>query len=151
MKPLGPSFGDAVIAAGLGGLPFSWGDDGEIFGLINLSVQQRATLDAVIEAYDPETPRTPEEISDRQFFQQLAVDGLITQAEALDAVGPGIIPASMAALIARLPAAQQFPAQMLVRGATIFRRDHPVTALIGQLYGLSSAQIDTLWANASNL
>jgi hypothetical protein len=93
----------------------------------------------------------PEDISDRQFFQQLSIDGLITEAEALDAVGPGIIPASMAALIGQLPEEQQFPAQMLVRGATVFKRSHPVTQLIGSLYGLDSTQVDTLWRNAASL
>lgn len=93
----------------------------------------------------------PMEISDRQFFQQMAHDGRIAEQEALDAVGSGIIPAAMEALIEQLPDSQQFSARMLVRGATTFRRDHPVTALIGQLYGMSGEQIDDLWRAASAL
>ena len=93
----------------------------------------------------------PESISDRQFFQQLAIQGLITQHEAEEAVGPGTIPVSMTSLINQLPANQQFGARMLVRGATTFLRNHPVTQLIGTLYGLSDSQIDTLWVNASKL
>lgn len=93
----------------------------------------------------------PHAISDRQFFQQLAVMGLITQQEALDAVGPGIIPASMDALISELPSEEQFSARMLVRGATIFDRRHPLAGLIGSLYGLSEEQRDALWQAASQL
>jgi hypothetical protein len=53
-KPLGPTFGNEVIAAGLGGLPFSWGDTDEtISGRENLDVAQNATLDGVIAAHDP--------------------------------------------------------------------------------------------------
>ena len=37
-KQLGPTFGDEVIAAGLGGLPFTWGDtDKSIHGRENLT------------------------------------------------------------------------------------------------------------------
>lgn len=93
----------------------------------------------------------PSEISDRQFFQQMAHDGRVTEQEALDAVGSGVIPSAMEALIEMLPTDQQFAARMLVRGATTFRRDHPVTALIGQLYGMSDSEIDDLWRAASVL
>jgi hypothetical protein len=53
-KQLGPTFGDEVIAAGLGGLPFTWGaTDDTITGRENLTTEQNATLDAVIAAHDP--------------------------------------------------------------------------------------------------
>jgi|GEM_PF-2922949 hypothetical protein len=53
-KQLGPTFGDEVIAAGLGGLPFSWGaTDDTITGRENLTTEQNATLDGVIAAHDP--------------------------------------------------------------------------------------------------
>lgn len=93
----------------------------------------------------------PQSISDRQFFQQLAIQGLITEQEAEEAVGPGTIPVSMVSLINQLPVEQRFSARMLVRGATRFERNHSVTKLIGTLYGLSDSQIDTLWVNASKL
>ena len=106
----------------------------------------------------PFEPAPPEEdflpavsISDRQFFQQMANDGRITQQEALDAVGSGVIPAAMDALIDQLPPEDRFAARMLVRGATMFLREHPVTVLIGQLYGMTGADIDQLWQEASAL
>ena len=93
----------------------------------------------------------PAEISDRQFFQQMAIEGRITEQEALDAVGSGVIPSAMDALIDQLPSEQRFAARMLVRGATTFRRDHPVTDLIGQLYGMSGDLIDETWRKAAEL
>lgn len=90
----------------------------------------------------------PLEISDRQFFQQMATEGRITQQEALDAVGSGTIPPAMDALVEQLPQVQRFGARMLIRGATTFRRDHPVTDLIGQIYGMSSDEIDNTWRKA---
>lgn len=48
----GPTFGDEVIAAGLGGLPFAWSET-EIYGRENLTAEQNADLDAVIAAHDP--------------------------------------------------------------------------------------------------
>lgn len=102
---------------------------------------------------DPSLVRlpVPAEISDRQFFQQMAIEERITKQEALDAVGSGIIPPAMDGLVDQLPQEQQFAARMLIRGATTFRRDHPVTELIGQIYGMSQEAIDETWRNASLL
>lgn len=105
---------------------------------------------AIIEEYEARLS-VPDQISDRQFFQQLAIEGKIAEHEALDAVGSGAIPAAMEVLILQLPSEQQFSARMLVRGATVFKRDHPVTALIGQLYGFSEQEIDALWVAAAQL
>ena len=54
MKQLGQTFGMEVLAAGLGGLSFSWGTDDQSFqGREHLTVEQNATLDAVVTAHDP--------------------------------------------------------------------------------------------------
>ncbi|OWV62594.1 hypothetical protein ATY75_12280 [Rhizobium sp. N122] len=55
LPKIGPTFGDEVIAAGLGGLPFSWGDDGLIQGDENLSSKQRKTLEDVAKAHNPDS------------------------------------------------------------------------------------------------
>lgn len=91
------------------------------------------------------------EISDRQFFQALAIRGDVTEAEALDAVGPGIIPPAMDGLIDQLPQEQQFAARMLIRGATRFERQHPVADLIRSLYGWSIEDADDFWRFAATL
>src|SRR5262249_31901846 len=57
-KQLGPTFGDEVMAAGLGGLPFTWGDtDDSIEGRQNLTSGQNSTLDSVVAAHDPTKKR----------------------------------------------------------------------------------------------
>ena len=109
------------------------------------------TDEEVADADAPKALPPPQEISDRQFFQQLAIMGLITEAEALDAVGPGILPASMLALIDQLPADQRFPAKITLTGATTFRRDHPLTPVLGGMYGLDDAALDALWAAGAQL
>jgi hypothetical protein len=99
---------------------------------------------------DP-VPPVPQIISDRQFFQQLCIMGLITEDEALAAVGPGTLPASLSALVAQLPEDQQFSANMLLKGATQFDRSHPMVAALGAAFGLQPNQTDQLWRNASSL
>lgn len=105
-------------------------------------------------AYPPllhEETQPVENISDRQFFQALAVRGEITEAEALDAVGPGIIPPAMDALIDQLPQEQRFAARMLIRGATRYERQHPIADLIRSLYGWSIEDADDFWRFAATL
>lgn len=94
-------------------------------------------------------PIVPTVISDRQFFQNLAVRGIITQAEALAAVGPGVIPAAMAAFVAQLPAeGERFAANMVLTGATEFQRNHPLVGVFASLFGWTNADLDTFWAEA---
>jgi len=90
-------------------------------------------------------------ISDRQFFQELANREVITTAAALDAVKIGTIPAPLQAIIDPLPPAEKFAAEMLLSGATIFRRDHPLTAAIGATQGMTSEQVDEFFEAASAL
>lgn len=99
---------------------------------------------------EPPAP-VPEEISDRQFFQQLAILGLVTQEEALAAVMTGTLPAAMENFIAALPEEERFPARMLLSGATGFRRSHPLTTEFGAMQGMDAADIDNLWRQASQL
>jgi len=97
------------------------------------------------------TNLVPASISDRQFYQQLAVNGNITQAEALAAVTTGTIPAAMAALVQQLPSGNQFAAKMLLSGATVFERAHPLTSTLGQMYGMDAAALDLFWQQAAML
>jgi hypothetical protein len=99
----------------------------------------------------PPPPPVPTEISDRQFFQQLAIAGIITPTEAIAAVATGTIPAALKALVNQLPTDQMFGATMLLSGDVSFSRTHPLTAAIGAAYGMTAAQIDALWTAASKL
>lgn len=99
----------------------------------------------------PVVPAIPSEISDRQFFHVLAKRGMITQQEALSAVKTGDMPQALENLILSLPEEARFDARILLEGAVTFRRDHPLTLAFGQGFGLTSAQIDELWIEASQL
>jgi hypothetical protein len=100
--------------------------------------------------YVPPLPPIPQSISDRQFFQQLAVTGIITQDEAL-ASNAAVIPAPLLTIINAMPSDQQFDAKMLLSGATVFERDHPMTLAIGAAYGWTAAQIDAFFMAAAAL
>jgi len=97
----------------------------------------------------PPPPPVPQVISRRQFFQQAAILGTITQDEALAAVATGAIPSTLQTIINGLPADQQFNARMLVTGAAEFKRDHPLALVIGAALNLTSAQMDGFWAAAA--
>ncbi len=96
-------------------------------------------------------PKSSSIISDRQFFQQLAVMGKITSDEALAYVSTGAIPTSMMTLINQLPPQEQFPAKMLIIGETTFDRYNPLVMELGQMYGMTPDDIDALWAAAARL
>jgi hypothetical protein len=165
---LGPTFGDEVIAVGLGGLPFSWGPDGDIQGRERLTPEQNATLDAVVAAHDPTKTAVPPQISDRQFYQALATPqpetashdkpgGLkpkppkITQDEALKAVKTGELPSDIVAAIKALPPEEQFGAEMMMAGAGGFERSHPSTNTLMASLGYTPEEVDDLWRHAATL
>lgn len=99
---------------------------------------------------DPEA--VPAEISKRQFFQQLAVTGIITTEDALAAVKVGTIPAPLQAFIDGIGDDDaEFAAEMVISGGVTFLRDHPLTIAIGTSQGMSSEQIDDFFRAASAL
>ncbi len=106
----------------------------------------------------PETPPTPEPvphvpavISDRQFFQVLAKRELITKEEARAAVKTGDLPAAFTALIDAMPEEARFDTQMLLEGATEFRRDHPVVEAFALGFGMTPETVDEIWIEAHRL
>jgi hypothetical protein len=129
--------GSVVISAR--DTPEAWAD--YILWAINNPISNPPVRAAVI----------PMTISDRQFYQQIAVLGLITDAEALAAVKTGDIPATLQGLISALPADDQFAATMLLSGAVEFKRAHPLTVAFGAAMGWTSEQLDNLWVEASKL
>lgn len=99
----------------------------------------------------PGAPTVASIISDRQFFQGLAIQGEITQEEALAAVKTGDLPQRLEDYIAQLPTADQFTARMLLSGATTFQRNHPMVAIMGDMIAMTSAELDTFWNFCSTL
>ena len=100
----------------------------------------------------PDLLPVPQIISDRQFFQQAAIDGIITQQEALDAVKTGTIPAMLQNIVDSISdSMDKFNAQMLLSGATVFERNHPLVATIENSLNWNSEQVDQFFRNASKL
>ena len=93
----------------------------------------------------------PAQVTDKQFFQAAAVLGIITQAEAIAFMANGAMPANLAAAIASLPSAEQFPATMAVLGAHYFYRNDPFVLALSAAMGETSAQVDALFTLAATL
>ncbi len=91
------------------------------------------------------------EISDRQFFQQLAIDGYVTHAEALAAVATGALPAAIEAIVSGIPVNAQFAARMVLSGATRFERNHQLVEVFAAAVGMDTAALDAFWRAASEL
>lgn len=101
---------------------------------------------------ETETPTVPLTISDRQFFQQAAILGIISQPEALAAVQTGTIPPVLQSIVDGIQdPTEKFAATMLLAGATVFERNHPFTNAVGAALGWSNEQIDQFFIAASNL
>jgi hypothetical protein len=62
MKKIGLTFSKELEAAGLLGLPFSWGEDGNITFSEEITSNQRAAIISVYEAHNPTPAETPEEV-----------------------------------------------------------------------------------------
>lgn len=90
-------------------------------------------------------------ISDRQFFTQLALDGVITQEEA-EATSDGTMPALLMGILDAIPdATERFKVRMLAKNATTFERHQPLVAIVAQALDWGPARLDKLWADASKL
>lgn len=89
-------------------------------------------------------------VSRRQFFQQAAIEGIITENEAIAAVTTGALPSSIMAFINTLPTGQQFGAKMLF-SVNEFSRSSPMANAFGQTLGMTSEQIDAFFDAAFKL
>lgn len=126
-----------------GEFPFTRGPGGTVYGKV---WNGTAIVEPLV------TEPIPDEISRRQFFQYLAVLGIITKAEALAAMQGGIIPAPLQAIIDQLPTEDdRFEAQMFVAGAQNFNRLHWLTDKVRQAMAWTLEQRDDFWREASGL
>lgn len=82
---LSPNFGNEVIAAGLGGLPFAWGNDGDDIDMSLLTSDQASILRDVIEAHDPKKQSTQTSILSQDLMAQFTTDDLIKIKAAVEA------------------------------------------------------------------
>jgi hypothetical protein len=153
---------DAAIRAQLGAhlIGVSIGDpaDKATWGCAftdDVSQGERDTAQSIIDAFTVEqmhAPATPRLISDRQFYQALALQGAVTQEEALAAVRTGAIPSAMQPFIDAIPDQElQFGATMLLSGAVEFDRHHPMVESFRQAMGWTVQQTNDLWRLAAAL
>ncbi len=106
----------------------------------------------IIKWFMESPPPVIQDISDRQFFQQANVSGIITQSEALAAVATGTIPNTLVTIINTIPDEnERFSTQMILTGATTFSRNHPLTISVGTALGLTDEQIDQFFLAAAQL
>ena len=82
MKAIGPAFGAELEAAGLAGLPFSWGADGSFSYDTRITPQQKTAIKAVYTAHDPAQPpaKVEETVAD---LKALLIDRGVLSAESL--------------------------------------------------------------------
>lgn len=101
---------------------------------------------------EPEPEPIPNEISRRQFFQQLSVLDIITRTEAMAALQDGTIPSPLMSIIDSLPTEDdKFNAQMLIVGAQTFNRTHPLAEIVRQAMQWTIEQKDNFWFEAFKL
>lgn len=94
----------------------------------------------------------PEAITPRQFFIQSAISGYITQDEALAAATTGVVPPEILTILqASLSPPQLFAAQVSWARMTLILRDDPLTSIIAQGLGITSAQMDAFFVAASQI
>ncbi|MBK0022208.1 hypothetical protein IAE29_12825 [Ochrobactrum sp. S46] len=101
---------------------------------------------------EPQPEPIPDEISRRQFFQYLAVLGIISRQEALAALQSGAIPAPLQAIIDELPTEDdQFEAQMFIIGAQNFDHLHPLSDTVRLALEWTVEQKNDFWREAYKL
>lgn len=107
----------------------------------------------VEDAPAPPKPPIPESISDRQFAQVLALDGVITQDEALAWAARGDLPKRLTDALLEIPEAggHRFGARMMLSAATTYERHHPLVPTLGALLGMDAAALDSIWTRGAAL
>ncbi|TXN23981.1 hypothetical protein [Methylobacterium sp. WL9] len=121
--------------------------------------EMRAVYDGLIaagvkpEPAPPPAPLVPASISDRQFAQVLALDDVVTKAEALAWAARGELPQTLKDALTEIPEAegQRFGAEMMLSAATLYERSHPLVPMLGALLGYDAAALDDLWTRGAAL
>lgn len=93
----------------------------------------------------------PDLVIDRRFYWQLAIDEYITEQEALDAVGAGVIPAAIDATISTLPTEEQFSIRLKFRALFAYELESQLADIVKTTYSWSDAVRDQFWRDAAAL
>ena len=146
MRVLGPTFGDELTAAGLGGLPLVWFADGTISGRERLTPDQAAALDAVIAAHDAARVPAPALVD---LWKARTVMSTTPWAGTYGGAGRTVLDAVEAA-IADLPdVARRTAATEALEYANTLTRRGSLVGTIQHALGMSDAQLDALFAQAA--
>lgn len=89
-------------------------------------------------------------ISKKQFFEQLAIDGIVTEQEAAAAFG-GTIPQTFQTYIESLPANVRFSTTLTILGGQSYKYDSPFITNITKYFGWDNERFQTFWTSASKL
>lgn len=91
-------------------------------------------------------------ISRRQFFAGLEKRGKITKAEALAAMKSGVLPAALQTIVDGITDAnQRYEIDMLLSGATEFRRDNAFVPIFAAAINWNNKHTDDFWKFAATL
>jgi hypothetical protein len=143
-KALGPMFGREVEAAGLSGLPFTWGNDGTISGRERLSTVQQQLLDSLVAAHDPTKSFVPNQTD---LWRARLVMKATPWTGTFGGAGKSVFDAVKAAIQA-LPAAQQVRASEAIEYSNVLTRSGNLVRAIQQQLGMTDDQIDDLFRQA---
>jgi len=152
-----------VAAAAAAGVPESDGSaivqHALLAGTLKTAAQREAERIAAIPP-PPPAPTAPGSVTDRQFAQALAKQGVIAKDEALAWTASGTLPPMLQAAIDTIPDEEdRFDAKMFASGATTFERNHPTTLLLAGALAPAlewepdeiQARLDELWTFAATL
>lgn len=132
-----------------GGITYTAVKSREVVKVRNL---KRAMTDEEILARARRLSPVPQAISDRQFAEQLALEGMITNDEARAWVKVGEIPAQIKAIVDAIPDdVISQAAYMRLEGAVEFRRDNYLVSMLGAMLGKTEQQVDDIWRKAALL
>lgn len=139
MKTIGVHFSNELEAAGLLGLPFSWGGDGSFTFAEGMAQAQIDAVMAVYAAHDPDAvlpDPVPEVVTMRQARLALLQSGLLaTVQSAVDA----------------MPGAEGDAARIEWEFSSTVERNRPLVQSLGAALSLTEAQLDDLFRIAATL
>lgn len=125
---------------------------GEVFTTSAIQIARLEEEVAALKEGPVVASASPQVVSDRQFYQGLALRGFCTPEEALDAVRAGVLPKGLRLFVDAIPDAQaRWAAEMLLSGAKEFHRDHSFVAQVGAWVGLDAEALDAFWSQCSSL
>lgn len=125
---------------------------GEVFTTSAIQIARLEEQLSVLKENPVAATASAQIVSDRQFYQGLALRDFCTPEEALDAVRIGVLPEGLRKFVDAIPEAQdRWAAEMLLSGAKEFRRDHAFVAQVGAWVGLDAAALDAFWSHCSTL